>query len=121
MQTFRNNTSSDQKPKGRIVKKEELDRQDRTRFQMILLRGFGVASGYDLNRNRYEIELKEGVTETELYNFCSRHLKGYPFPSPDPMSGSCMLDMFKAAEKAGLVTLNHIKADQFVPEAGCIR
>lgn len=105
-------------PRKNGSKSEEIDRQDRTRLYLFLHRGFSVASNYgDMNRNRYHISLADSTTETELYNFCSRFLRGSPMPESDPiLGGPKILRMFQAAEKAGLVSLTFTRANDFIPE-----
>ena len=102
----------------RFVKTDELDAKDRRRLDMILARGFGVALGYgDMSRDRHHVSLTEGTTRMELLDFLQNKQKGEPLPGKDPVSdGPKLLALFKTAEKAGLVRLEFVRAEQFTPE-----
>jgi hypothetical protein len=91
---------------------------DMTRLNIVLLYGFSVASGYSqMSRDRHHILLKDGVSGQKLLEFCSKHLRGSPMPGTDPISDGPVLEgMFRAAEKAGLVSVEFIPADRFIPE-----
>jgi|GEM_PF-2619067 len=105
--------------KGRIPKDENLvSLQDKRRLIEILDFGFGVGDGYKLSRDRHYVNLCTGTTDEALLDFCSRHLNGSPIPGKDPSEGNALLKMFRAAERKGLVTLEFLKADQFIPESG---
>lgn len=101
-------------------KAEPFDDAARSAMRMILLRGFGVAAGYsDLNRNRYYVELKDGVDFERLVNFCLKQLNGDPVPGNDPIAGGQVwLRVITAAEREGLAKLTYVPAAQWVPERG---
>ncbi|MEW6748896.1 MAG: hypothetical protein AB1295_04280 [Candidatus Micrarchaeota archaeon] len=104
----------------RPVPSEAPKRDDCFTLQLLLTRGFSGAQSYStMNRDRYYPALKEGVSLERLLAFCSTFLKGSPVPDGrDVVAHSrILLPMFRAAENAGLILLNHVQADrQFMPE-----
>jgi hypothetical protein len=108
------------KPDRRLKKTDAIERDERVRLSIILLRGFAVALGYgDMSRDRFHVTLNEGVSESQLYALAERYLNGNPFPGTDPIiDGPKTLALMKLAEKAGLVTITHVKAGAFIPETG---
>ncbi len=93
-----------------------VDAQDARRLQLILINGLSAATSYSsMNRDRYHVYLKEGVSQDRLLEFCQRELGGNPIP--DRVADShIMLSVLKNAETAGLVTIELVKAGPFLPE-----
>ncbi|MBD3210767.1 hypothetical protein GF318_05280 [Candidatus Micrarchaeota archaeon] len=109
------------RPGGGIAKKfpaREFPENGERRLSVILQRGFPAGSSYStLSRDRYYFRLSQGSSEKELYGFCSRFMKGSPLPGSDPVRDSPkLLNMFQAAENAGLGKVEFVKAGMFVPE-----
>jgi len=93
-----------------------VDAQEERRFQLILVNGLSVAASYSsMNRDRYYIHLQDGVTAAKLLEFCREELGGSPIPDRIT-ENHVLLSVFRNAEKAGLVTVEFVKAGQFMPE-----
>jgi hypothetical protein len=90
------------------------DETNAKRLRMVLATGFGPGTSYNRSRDRHYVNLNEGVTETALMAFCQNELKGSPIPD----NGDALLPLFQKAQSAGLVNLEFIKADAFLPEMG---
>ncbi len=93
-------------------------KSDMMRLHLILSYGFSVASGYsDMSRDRHHVSLKNGASTERLLGFCTRYLKGSPFPGTNPITdGPILKRMFDEAQDAGLVVVQFVPADRFVPE-----
>lgn len=89
-------------------------------IETLLFRGFCTSSGYgNMSRERAFVELNDGVSTAQLLEFCRRHLNNEPLPDlKDPLNGSTLMAIFKAAEGAGLVKLKIVAPQSFVPEMG---
>ncbi len=98
--------------------KDAPERHDASRLYTILAAGFGVAQGYStVSRDRYYVRLANGVGVSELQRFCESALKGSPMPGADPIrDGPALLRIFTAARDRGLVELEFVPADRFIPE-----
>ncbi|MDD5172499.1 MAG: hypothetical protein PHF60_05705 [Candidatus ainarchaeum sp.] len=86
------------------------------RLHIILTNGFAVGTGYSMmSRDRHYVHLTAGTTSQALLSFCESELNGNPLPD----EGQTMLNLFKKAEAAGLVTYEFVKAQKaFLPEMG---
>lgn len=105
--------------KGIRAEEEKPAQGDLQRLRIILHSGFGVANGYSsVSRDRYHVNLRDGKTEGELFDFCLFYLHGEPMPGSDPLAGRKLLEMFRAAESAGLVKVEFASAGPFIPELG---
>ena len=97
-------------------KKPMLDGQEARKLDLMLINGVSAATSYcTMTRDRYYVSLRGGVTKEQLLQFCLKELGGNPIPDR-AMDGHIMVSIFKNAEGAGLVTVEFVKAGQFMPE-----